>query len=47
MYKDDAVGKADYDINLFITLMNNEVQAMKDLPKHDNIINLVEYNWEG
>ena len=27
--------------------MNNEVGKLKDLPPHPNVINLIEYNWDG
>ena len=27
--------------------MNNEVEMLKDLPKHENVINMVEFNWNG
>lgn len=47
MNKEDAEGHAGYDINLFVTLMNNEVEAMNNLPHHDNIIKLIEFNWKG
>lgn len=47
MYVEDAENQEDFDISLFLTLMNNEVERLEKLPKHDNIIQLIEYNWKG
>ena len=47
MNKEDAENQEEFDLSLFLTLMNNEVGKLKDLPLHPNIINLIEYNWEG
>lgn len=47
MNKEDAENQEEFDLSLFLTLMNNEVGKLKDLPPHENIINLVEYNWDG
>ena len=47
MNKEDAENQDEFDLSLFLTLMNNEVGKLKDLPAHPNIINLIEYNWEG
>jgi len=47
MYVEDAEDQEDFDLSLFLTLMNNEVERLEKLPKHNNIINLVEYNWKG
>lgn len=47
MNKEDAEDQEDFDLSLFLTLMNNEVGRLKDLPPHENIIQLIDYNWEG
>jgi len=47
MRKDDALNQKDFNLELFNTLMNNEVRKLKDLPTHPNIIQLVEYDWDG
>ena len=47
MFVEDAEGQEDFDISLFLTLMNNEVERLEKLPKSDNIIQLIEYNWKG
>lgn len=47
MYKEDAEEQEDFNLSLFLTLMNNEVERLEKLPKHDNIIQLIEYDWKG
>lgn len=47
MYVEDAEEQEDFDIRLFLVLMNNEVERLAKLPKHDNIIQLIDYNWEA
>lgn len=47
MYTEDADDQEDFDLRLFLVLMGNEVQKLQKLPKHKNIIQLVDYNWEG
>ena len=47
MFVEDAEDQEDFDLSLFLTLMNNEVERLEKLPKHENIISLVEYNWKG
>jgi serine/threonine protein kinase len=47
MYRDVAESSEEFDVDLFITLLNNEVIHLKDIPMHENIIGLVEYNWNG
>lgn len=47
MKKEDAENQEEFNLQLFITLMSNEVGKLKDLPKHPNIIQLIEYNWDG
>ena len=47
MNKEDAEDQEDFDLSLFLTLMNNEVGRLKDLPPHENVIQLIDYNWEG
>lgn len=47
MFVEDAENQEDFDLSLFLTLMNNEVERLEKLPKCDNIIQLVEYNWKG
>jgi serine/threonine protein kinase len=47
MFVEDAEDQEDFDLSLFLTLMNNEVERLEKLPKHDSIISLVEYNWKG
>lgn len=47
MYVEDAEDQEDFDLSLFLTLMNNEVERLEKLPRHDSIISLVEYNWKG
>jgi len=47
MYTEDAEDQEDFDLRLFLVLMGNEVQKLKKLPQHKNIIQLVDYNWEG
>jgi serine/threonine protein kinase len=47
MYVEDAEDQEDFDLSLFLTLMNNEVERLEKLPAHENIISLVEYNWKG
>ena len=47
MNKEDAENQEEFDLSLFLTLMNNEVGKLKDLPPHPNVINLIEYNWNG
>jgi len=47
MKKEDAENKEGFNIDLFVTLMSNEVGKLRDLPKHPNIIELVEFNWDG
>jgi serine/threonine protein kinase len=47
MFAEDAEGQDDFDLSLFLTLMNNEVERLEKIPKHENIITLVEYNWGG
>lgn len=38
MNKEDAENQEDFDLSLFLTLMDNEVDKLKDLPKHPNVI---------
>jgi serine/threonine protein kinase len=47
MYRDVAESSDEFDVDLFITLLNNEVIHLKDIPMHDNIIGMVEYSWSG
>jgi serine/threonine protein kinase len=47
MYTEDAEDQEEFDLRLFLVLMGNEVQKLKKLPSHSNIIQLVDYNWEG
>ena len=47
MYKEDAQDQEDFDLKLFLVLMGNEVQKLKALPSHDNIIQLIDYDWES
>jgi len=47
MFVEDAEDQEDFDLSLFLTLMNNEVERLEKLPVHLNIITLVEYNWKG
>ena len=47
MFVEDAEGQEDFDLSLFLTLMNNEVERLEKLPKCDSIIHLVEYDWKG
>ena len=47
MKKEDAENQQDFDFNLFITLMNNEVTRLKELPPHPNIIQLSDYKWDA
>jgi serine/threonine protein kinase len=47
MYKEDAEEQDDFDLKLFLVLMGNEVQKLKTLPSHPNIIQLVDYDWEA
>jgi serine/threonine protein kinase len=47
MYTEDAEDQEEFDLRLFLVLMGNEVQKLKNLPSHSNIIQLVDYNWEG
>jgi serine/threonine protein kinase len=47
MFAEDAEGQDDFDLSLFLTLMNNEVERLENIPKHENVITLVEYNWNG
>lgn len=47
MNKEDAENQDTFDLSLFMTLMNNEVGKLKNLPVHPNVIQLIEYNWEG
>lgn len=47
MYTEDAEGQEDFDLRLFLVLMGNEVQKLKKLPQHSNIIQLIDYDWES
>lgn len=47
MFVEDAEEQEDFDLSLFLTLMTNEVERLEAIPKHPNIINMVEYNWKG
>lgn len=47
MFVEDAEDQEDFDLSLFLTLMNNEVERLEKLPKHPSIVNLVEYDWKG
>ena len=47
MYTEDAKDQDDFDLRLFLVLMGNEVQKLKKLPKHQNIIELIDYDWEA
>ena len=47
MYIEDAQDQEDFDLRLFLILMSNEVQRLQKLPKHSNIIQLIDYNWEA
>ena len=47
MYIDDAKDQEDFDLRLFLILMSNEVQRLEKLPKHSNVIQLIDYNWEA
>ena len=47
MYVEDAEDQDDFDLRLFLILMNNEVEKLQKLPSHQNIIQLIDYNWEG
>ena len=47
MFVEDAEDQPDFDLSLFLTLMNNEVERLEKLPQHNNIISLIEYNWKG
>lgn len=47
MFVEDAEDQEDFDLSLFLTLMNNEVERLERLPRHPNIISLVEYDWKG
>lgn len=47
MKKEDAENQEDFNLQLFITLLSNEVGKLKDLPNHPNIIQLIEYSWDG
>jgi serine/threonine protein kinase len=47
MFAEDAEGQDDFDLSLFLTLMNNEVERLENIPPHENVITLVEYNWKG
>ena len=47
MYTEDAEDQEDFDLRLFLVLMGNEVQKLKKLPPHKNLIQLIDYNWEG
>ena len=41
MLVEDAEDQKDFDLSLFLTLMNNEVERLEKLPVHQNIITLV------
>lgn len=47
MYVEDAEEQEDFDIRLFLVLMNNEVEKLSKLPSHKNVIQLIDYNWEA
>lgn len=47
MFVEDAEDQEDFDLSLFLTLMNNEVERLEKLPIHNNIISLIEYDWKG
>ncbi len=47
MFVEDAEDQEDFDLSLFLTLMNNEVERLEKLPAHGSIISLVEYDWKG
>jgi serine/threonine protein kinase len=47
MFVEDAEDQEDFDLSLFLTLMNNEVERLEKLPKCDNIVQLIEYDWKG
>lgn len=47
MFVEDAEDQEDFDLSLFLTLMNNEVERLEKLPKCDNIVSLIEYDWKG
>jgi len=47
MYTEDAEDQEDFDLRLFLVLMGNEVQKLKKLPTHPNIIQLIDYDWES
>lgn len=47
MYTEDAEDQEEFDLRLFLILMGNEVQKLKKLPEHSNIIQLIDYDWES
>ena len=47
MFVEDAEDQEDFDLSLFLTLMNNEVERLEKLPFCENIVSLIEYNWKG
>lgn len=47
MFVEDAEDQEDFDLSLFLTLMNNEVERLEKLPQWENIVQLIEYNWKG
>lgn len=47
MKKEDAENQEDFNLQLFITLLSNEVGKLKELPNHPNIIELIEYSWDA
>lgn len=46
MYVEDAEEQEDFDVRLFLVLMNNEVERLAKLPVHENIIQLIDHNLE-
>ncbi len=47
MYKEDAKDQEEFDVDLFVMLMSNEVDLLKKVPSHPNIIKLIEFNDSG